>query len=45
MTLPSNGKKLTENEKESMEMSDIYSTVKSIPQEFKKFNMAFVGKK
>ena len=32
-------------EKESMEMSDIYSTVKSIPQEFKKFNMAFVGKK
>ena len=32
-------------EKENMEMSDIYSTVKSIPQEFKKFNMAFVGKK
>ena len=32
-------------EKEGMEISDIYSTVKSIPQEFKKFNMAFVGKK
>jgi len=28
-----------------LEMSDIYNSVKSIPQEMKKFNMAFVGKK
>ena len=29
----------------AIEITDIYNGVKSIPQEFKKFNMAFVGKK